>query len=141
MTKPRKLTTRQYVGLVRDLIQGWLNYHLSSRTVKNSTSLNWLTLSPSVRHSLPLNKTPNIITIYIVFTVFRMLNYFPVKGEISAILSTDTIMSGEKIHYKQHLGLKIGQYYQVNEHENPSNSQVTWTKGNICLVPSRNEQG
>ena len=40
-TKPLNLTMRQYVGLVRNLNQGWLNCHLSSRTLKCLTSLNW----------------------------------------------------------------------------------------------------
>ena len=70
----------------------------------------------SVRHSLPLNKTPKLLTIYIIFKFIRMINYFPVKGGISFILSTKTIMTSETIHYKQHLGLNIGKYFQVHEH-------------------------
>ena len=95
----------------------------------------------SVRHSLTLNKIPKILTIYIVFTVVRMLKYLPVKGGFYAILSPNTIMSGETLHYKQHIGLNIGQYCHVHEHEEPSNSQLPLTKGAICLRPSRNEQG
>ena len=50
-------------------------------------------------------------------------------------------MSGEKINYKRHPGLNIGQYFQGHEHEDPRNSQVLQTKGTICLGPSVNEQG
>ena len=50
-------------------------------------------------------------------------------------------MSGKTLHYKQHLDLKIGQYYQVHEHEEPSKNKVPRSKGAICLGPSGNEQG
>ena len=36
--------------------------------------------------------------------------------------------------------IKIGQYCQVHEHEDPRNSQVPRNKGNICLGPGGNEQ-
>jgi hypothetical protein len=50
-------------------------------------------------------------------------------------------MSGENLDYKKHLSLQLGQYCQVNEEENPHNSQITCTKGAISLGPSRNLQG
>ena len=34
----------------------------------------------AARHRIFFNKFPQILTIYIVFTVVRMLKYFPVKG-------------------------------------------------------------
>ena len=70
-----------------------------------------------------------------------MLNYFPVNGGVSVILSTKTIIFGGTLHYKQHLGIKIGQYCQVHEHEEPRNSQVPRTRGAILLGPSGNKQG
>ena len=54
----------------------------------------------SARHRLPFNKIPKLFTIYIFFTVVRMINYFPVKGGVSDILSPNTIISGETQHYK-----------------------------------------
>ena len=69
-----------------------------------------------VSHSLPFNKIPKILTIYIVFTSFRMIHYSPVNGVVSSILIPKTIMSGETLHYKQHLGINIVQYCQVHEH-------------------------
>ena len=67
-----------------------------------------------------------------------MINYLPVKGGVFAILSPNTIMYGETLHYKQHLGVKIVKYYQVHEQEDPSNSQVPQTKGYIFLGTSVN---
>ena len=96
--------------------------------------------SIAVNHSLPFNKIHKLLTIYIVFTVFRMLKYLSFKGGVSVILIPKTIMSGETLHYKLHLGLNIGQFCQVNEYEYPKNSQVPWTKVTICLGPSGNKQ-
>ena len=93
------------------------------------------------RHILPFNNTPKLFSIYIFFTVVRMLNHFPVKVRVSAILSPNTIMYGEKLHYKWHLGINIGQYCQVNEHEDPSSSQLHRNKGAIWLGNSGNELG
>ena len=92
-------------------------------------------ITRAVRHRLPSNKTPKIITIYTVSAFIRMLKNFPVKRGVSFILSLKIIMSDEALYYKQHLGLKIGQYFQVHEYEYPMNSQVPRTKGSICLGP------
>ena len=54
----------------------------------------------SVRHILTFNNTPKLLTIYIVFTVVRMLKYFPFKEGVSAILSPKSIISSETLHYK-----------------------------------------
>ena len=54
----------------------------------------------AIRHRLPFNYTPTLLTIYIVFTVVRMMKYFLVKGGVSSILSTKTIMFGEILHYQ-----------------------------------------
>jgi hypothetical protein len=50
-------------------------------------------------------------------------------------------MSGEKLDYKKHLSLQLGQYCQVHEEDNPRNSQIARTKGNIFLGPNGNLQG
>ena len=48
---------------------------------------------------LPFNNTPKLLKIYIVFTVVKMINYLPVKGGVSSILSSKTIMSSYTLHY------------------------------------------
>jgi hypothetical protein len=40
--------------------------------------------------------------IHIVLNVVNMLNFFPMKGGISDILSPKTIVSGETLNYKKH---------------------------------------
>ena len=44
MEKPRKLTTRQYVGLVRDLNASMAQMPPSFTRISNLTSLNWFSL-------------------------------------------------------------------------------------------------
>ena len=61
----------------------------------------------AVRHNLHFNKSLKLLTLYIAFTVVRMLKYLPVKIGISSILSPQTIIYGEKIHYKRHIWLNI----------------------------------
>ena len=94
-----------------------------------------------VRHILTFKNSPKLLTIYIVFTVVRILKYSPFKGGVSAVLSPKTIMYGDTIHYKKHLGINIGHYCQVHENEDPRSSQVTHTKCDICLGTIGNEQG
>ena len=77
-----------------------------------------------MRHGLPFKRVPQLLTIYIVFHVVKLLNFFPPKGGISDILSPKTIMTGETLDYKRHLRLQIGQYCQVHEEETPRNSQA-----------------
>jgi hypothetical protein len=95
----------------------------------------------ATRHSLPFNRIPALLVIYIVFNAVRLLNHFPTKGGISDTISPKTIMTGETLDYKKHLCLQIGQYCQVHEEDQPRNSQLPRTKGAICLGPSGNVQG
>jgi hypothetical protein len=51
----------------------------------------------ALRHSLPFNKIPMIITMYMVLHAVRMLNFFPQKTGVSETLSPKTIISGERL--------------------------------------------
>jgi hypothetical protein len=76
-----------------------------------------------------------------VLNIVKLLNFFPPRGGISKTLSPKTIMSGETLDYKKDLSLQVGQYCQVHEEENPTNSQIACTRGAISLGPSGNLQG
>ena len=97
--------------------------------------------SRAVRHSLPFNKIPSILVIYIVFNCTKLLNHFPAKQGISASISPKTIMTGETLHFKKHLSLQVREYVQVHEEDEPRNSQTQRTMGAISLGPSGNLQG
>jgi hypothetical protein len=62
----------------------------------------------ALRHSLPFNKIPMIITMYMVLHAVRMLNFFPQKTGVSETLSPKTIISGERLDWKRHLALPFG---------------------------------
>ena len=95
----------------------------------------------AIRHSLPYNRIPRLLTIWIVFNSVRLLNYFPTKGGVSDQLSPKTIMTGETLDYKRDLCLKTGEYCQVHEDELPRNSQKARTQGATVLGPTGNLQG
>jgi hypothetical protein len=79
--------------------------------------------------------------IHIVFNAVKMLNFFPMKGGISDMLSPKTIMSGETLEYKEHLSLQVGQYCQVHKEDTLCSSQSPRTKCAISLGLSGNLQG
>ena len=76
-----------------------------------------------------------------MFQAIKMLNHFPVKRGIYDTIIPTTIMTGKNLHCKKHLGLHIGQYFQVNEEDTPCNSNQPRTKCAIFMGPSGNIQG
>ena len=94
----------------------------------------------AVRHSLPFTSIPMQMTAHMVFFVVRLLNSFPAKGGVSDQYSPKTIMSGERINYKQYC-LPFGTYCQVHEEDSPRNSMAARTQGAISMGPSKNKQG
>ena len=95
----------------------------------------------SIQHSLPFNKIPNIFLIHLVFQAIKILTHFPVKGGVYDTIIPTTIMTGNSLHYKKHIGLNIEQYCQVHEEDTPYNINKPRTKGAIYMVPSENLQG
>ena len=70
-----------------------------------------------------------------------MLNHFPVKGGTYDMIIPTTIMKGDSIHYKRHIGIHIGQYCQVNKEDTSYNRNKPRKKGAIYMGPSINMQG
>ena len=66
-----------------------------------------------------------------MFQAIKIMNHFPVKVGIYNTISPTTIMTGESLHYKKHLGLHIGHYFQVQEEETSLNINQIFTKGSI----------
>jgi hypothetical protein len=95
----------------------------------------------AVRHSLPFERIPKVMTIHMVLHVVEILNYFPTKGGISQQWSPHMIMAGKPLDYKKELAMQFGSYCQVHMHNSPQNSMKERTLGGICLGPSGNEQG
>ena len=94
-----------------------------------------------IRHSLLFNKVYKLFLIHLVLQAIKILNRFPVKGGIYATNDPTTIMTGDILHYKKHIGVHIGQYFQVHEEDTPYNSNQSRTKGSTCMGTSVNIQG
>jgi hypothetical protein len=95
----------------------------------------------ALRHSLPFNKIPMIITTYMVLHAVRMLNFFPQKTGVSETLSPKTIISGERLDWKRHRALPFGAYCQVHEQDEMGRSDINneRTLGAISIGPSDNQ--
>ena len=59
----------------------------------------------AIRHGMPFNKIPKLLTTHTVINAGRMLGFFPTKGGVSETLSPRTIMTGKILDYKKHLSL------------------------------------
>ena len=97
--------------------------------------------SRAMRHSLPFNRIPKLITIHAILNIGKMLNYYLTKGGIGIYMSPQEILNGEDLNYNKHLKLQFGQYCQVQENDTPRNSEKARTQGSICLGQSGNQQG
>ena len=95
----------------------------------------------SIRHSLTFNNIPELFLIHLGFQSIKNMNNLPVKGVISDMRSLTKITTNNSLHYKRHIGLHIGLYFQVHEEETPRNSNKLRTKGNCCMSTSGNMQG
>jgi hypothetical protein len=95
----------------------------------------------SIRCGLPFSRIPTLLMVNIVVYAAKMLTFFITKGGVSKTMSPRMIMTGEKLHYKKHLCLQLGEYCQVHEQDAPRNSMAARTQGAICMGPSGNQQG
>ena len=77
----------------------------------------------------------------IVLKNVKLLGYLPKTDRISQNISPQAIITGEVLNYKRHMAIPFGQYFQIQEEYNPRNSTKPRTRGAICMVPSRNNQG
>ena len=55
-------------------------------------------MSRALRHSLPYNRIPLLMTIRGILVIARMLNQFPTKNGISNTFSPKIILSGEILY-------------------------------------------
>ena len=63
----------------------------------------------SIRHSLPFQTIPKGILMHMVFYAVKLLNYFPVRGDVSEVYGPKTIMSGEVLDFKK-FSIPFGSY-------------------------------
>jgi hypothetical protein len=97
--------------------------------------------SRALRHSLPYDRIPPIMTVHMVLFACRMLNFFPTSVGFGHGYTPQALLTGRALNYATDLRLAFGQYCQVHENSEPRNSQVARTQGAICLGPSGNSHG
>jgi len=87
----------------------------------------------ALRHGLPFNRLPRLMTIHAVMNVVKVLTYFPTKVGLTGHWSPRMIMAGKPLNFKKDLALEFGAYCQVHAHHTPRNSMKARTEGTICL--------
>jgi hypothetical protein len=93
----------------------------------------------SLRYTLPFEKVPKFVIVYMVFNATIVMNMFPRKGG-SQHYSPQAIMSGRGVSI-QDLEIPFGSYVQVTNATEPHNSLEPRTRGAIALGMMGNETG
>ncbi|MEL6660657.1 MAG: hypothetical protein AAFR36_29600, partial [Bacteroidota bacterium] len=109
-----------------------LNAHVpeierSIRTVKERTR--------ATIHGLPFQRIPSILVDAIIESAVSNLNRFPREDGVSDTMSPLTIMTGRPNPDYNDLPLELGEYVQVHETNDPTNSMRARTLGAIALLP------
>jgi hypothetical protein len=93
----------------------------------------------SLRHSLPFERIPALMLIWMVMHTVPFMNSFPRKGGLQHY-PPSAIMTGAQLHMNQ-LRLKFGSYCQVAEDVTPRNSLAARTRAAISMGISGNLSG
>ena len=75
-------------------------------------------------HILTFQNIPKVIIIYLDFEVVIILNHFPVKGGLSPYYSPQNIVDQKPLDYKKYFKIPFGSFVQVNNYNNPTNSNI-----------------
>ena len=76
----------------------------------------------------------------LVCYVVSWLNNFPPQGGVSNTLSPRAIITGVQLDYTKHCRLEFGEYTQVHEEKQPTNSLKPRTTGALALGSTYNLQ-
>jgi hypothetical protein len=92
-----------------------------------------------LRFTLPFQKIPKFMLIYMVFAATKVMNMFPQKGG-NAYYSLGMIMTGMGVLIKE-LRIAFGSYVQSTSSTMPHSSLEPWTRDAIALGSMGNETG
>jgi hypothetical protein len=92
-------------------------------------------------HNLPYETIPKIMLKYLSMVSTNQLNLFPAKGGVSAYLSPHVIITGRNLDFDKHCQVPFGSHVQVNQENDPTNTQAPRTIDAIYLRPMKNRQG
>ena len=93
----------------------------------------------AIYNTLPFNKIPARLVVKMAKASLFWLNGLPPKDSFGNKLSPLTIVTGQKLDYKQHCCFQFGEYVQTHEEHN--NSMNPRTVGALALHPTGNAQG
>ena len=93
----------------------------------------------AIYNTLPFQKVPARLTIEMAKASVFWLNSLPQKNGLYSELSPRTIVTGQKLDFKQHCHFQFGEYVQT--HEEHDNSMSPRTVGALALRPTGNAQG
>ena len=93
----------------------------------------------AIYNMLPFQKVPTRLIVEMAKASVFWLNGLPQKNGLHSELSPQTIVTGQKLDFKQHCHFQFGEYVQT--HEEHDNSMSPWTVGALVLHPTRNAQG
>ena len=106
----------------------------SIRTIKEGTR--------TILHDLPYNYYHQQLVAGCVQSVVKTLNNTPKRGGLSDVLSPSSLITGSPPpNFKTMTELSFGEYVEVKESRNVSNSMQQRTVGVLALHPSGNTQG
>ena len=93
----------------------------------------------AIYNTLPFHKVPARLVVEMAKACVFWLNSLPPHSSFRIELSPRTIITGQKLDFKQHCHFQIGEYVQTQEeHDNSMSSQ---TVGALALHPTGNAQG
>ena len=93
----------------------------------------------AIYNTLPFQKVPARLTIEMAKASVFWLNSLPQKNGLYSELSPRTIVTGQKLDFKQHCHFQFGEYVQT--HEEHDNSMSPRKVGALALRPTGNAQG
>ena len=97
--------------------------------------------SRGIRATLPFSSIPKRVKIELIYFIVCWLNAFPVKSGISRQFSPREIVLRWQLDIKRHCRVMFGEYCEVHDELDPTNTQVSKTHEALALGPTRNSQG
>ena len=90
-------------------------------------------------NTLPFNLCMSLL-IWLVYFCVNRINLVP-TSTMPEVISPREAFNGMRLDYKRDLGLKFGQYVEVHEQYQVTNTMATRTRPAIALCPKGNRQG
>jgi hypothetical protein len=92
-------------------------------------------------HGLPFKRVPKLLLTHMVTEAVRCLNLFPRRTGISRDLSPISLVTGVAPPDYGAMRIEFGQYVQVFEDSDPTNTPRARSLGAIAMTPTSNAQG